>query len=65
MLRNILFVALILSLIISKQRVTSSVLPPLTEEAPLLVFKSSNYAYCLGHFPPTYQSDGPILQYQE
>jgi hypothetical protein len=44
MLRNISFVALILSLIISKQRVTSSVLPLLTEEAPLLVFYSSSYA---------------------
>jgi hypothetical protein len=38
MLCNISFVALILSLIISKQRVTSSTSPLLTEEAPLLVF---------------------------
>ena len=35
---RITFVALILSLIISKQRVTSSVSPLLTDEAPLLVF---------------------------
>ena len=35
---RITFVALILSLIISKQRVTSSVPLLLTEEAPLLVF---------------------------
>ena len=38
MLRNISIVALILSLIIFEQRVSSSVLPPLTEEAPLFVF---------------------------
>jgi hypothetical protein len=38
MLRDISFVALILSLIIFEQRVSSSVLPPLTEEAPLFVF---------------------------
>ncbi len=38
MLRNISYVALILSLIISKQRVFSSVSPPLTEEGPLFVF---------------------------
>ncbi len=39
MLSNISFVALILSLIYnSKQRVPSSVLPQLTEEAPLSVF---------------------------
>ncbi len=38
MLHNISFVALILSLVIFKQRVSSSVLPPLTEEAPLFVF---------------------------
>ncbi len=38
MLHDISFVALILSLIISKQRVPSSRLPPLTEEAPLFVF---------------------------
>ncbi len=50
MLRDISFVALILSLIISKQRVTSSVLPLLTEEAPLLGFESSSYAKRLGHF---------------
>jgi hypothetical protein len=37
-LRNISFVTLILSLIISKQRVPSSMLLLLTEEAPLLVF---------------------------
>ena len=35
---RITFVALVLSLIISKQRVTSSVPLLLTEEAPLLVF---------------------------
>ncbi len=38
MLCNISFVALILSLIISKQRVPLSVLLLFTEEAPLLVF---------------------------
>ncbi len=38
MLQDILFVTLILSLIISKQRVPSSVPLLLTEEAPLLVF---------------------------
>ncbi len=49
MFRNTLFVALILSLIISRQRATSSVLPRLTEEAPLLVFLSSSYTSGLGH----------------
>ncbi len=38
MLRNISFVALILSLIIFEQRVSSRALPPLTGEAPLFVF---------------------------
>ncbi len=38
MLRDFSFVTLILSLIISKQRVPSSVSLLLTEEAPLLVF---------------------------
>jgi hypothetical protein len=38
MLLNISFVDLILSLIIFEQRVSLSVLPPLTEEAPLFVF---------------------------
>jgi hypothetical protein len=38
MLQDISFVALILSLIIYKQRVSSSMLLLLTEEAPLLVF---------------------------
>jgi hypothetical protein len=38
MLHNISCVALILSLIISKQRVCSSVSPPLTEKAPLFVY---------------------------
>jgi hypothetical protein len=38
MLRDISFVVWILSLIISKQRITSSVLPLLTEEASLFVF---------------------------
>ncbi len=47
MLRNISFVTLILSLIISKQRVPSSLRLLLTEEAPLLVF-SPCYALCLG-----------------
>jgi hypothetical protein len=37
-------------LIISKQRVPSSMLPLLTEEAPLLVLFSPCYALCLGHF---------------
>jgi hypothetical protein len=50
MLCNISFVALIISLIISKQRVTSSVSPLFTEEAPLLVFQSSSDAQHLGHF---------------
>ncbi len=38
MLRDISCVALILSLIIFEQRVSSSVLPPFTEEALLFVF---------------------------
>ncbi len=38
MLCNISFVALILSLIIFEQRVSSSVLPSLAEEAPLFVY---------------------------
>ncbi len=38
MLHKISFVTLILSLIISKQRFPSSVLPLLTEQAPLLIF---------------------------
>ncbi len=49
MLSNNAFVTLILSLIISKQRVPSSVLLLLTEEAPFLFF-SPCYALCLGHF---------------
>ncbi len=36
-------------LIIFKQRVSSSVLPPLAEEAPLFVFKSTYIAERLGH----------------
>jgi hypothetical protein len=37
-------------LILFEQRVFSSVLPPLTEEAPLFVFLSAYLAECLGHF---------------
>jgi hypothetical protein len=47
---RITFEALILSLIISKQRVPSSVPLLLTEDAPLLDFFSPCYALCLGHF---------------
>jgi hypothetical protein len=59
MLRNISCVGLILSLIIFKQRICSSVAPPLTEEAPLFVF-SPPTMFTLRTGPLTFDPSPPI-----